>query len=302
MYGAYGFTAFARQSELGCAVPPSAPQKHMCGRSCAQMPCTVVSSAQPAPASQPTCTWGGQPDFAAATNFQDMWWNAPAGSEPGWGINFAHQGETIFAKYDPGSSLFAIASGSVHVRLDPSDPSKVVPIATGSIFGEVGLISGRKRGATIVAAEDAICVEISRNAALKLQSQVPSARRAIERISIERLLLQMFGSGLTAADVVDVVDGARIMQVKAGEAMKGTSIDAITRSDCQSRQANVASYVVPRSNCGTGSSLVAWVEPSIKPTSNRLCERPRGTPQAENCARPGHHGFRAHVPLLSPPR
>ncbi len=129
------------------------------------------------------------------------------------------QGETIFAKYDPGSSLFAIASGSVHVRLDPSDPSKVVPIATGSIFGEVGLISGRKRGATIVAAEDAICVEISRNAALKLQSQVPSARRAIERISIERLLLQMFGSGLTAADVVDVVDGARIMQVKAGEAI-----------------------------------------------------------------------------------
>ena len=92
-------------------------------------------------------------------------------------------------------------------------------IQTGSIFGEVGLISGRRRGATVVAASDCICVEISRNAALKLQSQVPSARRAIERISTERQLLQMFGSGLTSDDVREVVDTAKIMPVRAGEAI-----------------------------------------------------------------------------------
>ncbi|OYZ98138.1 MAG: oxidoreductase, partial [Novosphingobium sp. 17-62-8] len=92
-------------------------------------------------------------------------------------------GDVIFEKNDPGSSLFAIASGGVNVRLDPKDAAKVVAIPAGSIFGEVGLISGRKRGATVVAAHDTVCIEISRNAALKLQSQVPSARRAIERIS-----------------------------------------------------------------------------------------------------------------------
>lgn len=129
------------------------------------------------------------------------------------------KGETIFEKNDPGSSLFAIASGSVHVRLDPKDPSKVVPIPAGTIFGEVGLISGRKRGATIVAAEDTICVEISRNAALKLQSQVPTAKRAIERISTERQILQMFGSGLTSADIAEVVETSKIMAVRAGDAI-----------------------------------------------------------------------------------
>ncbi|MDE2560732.1 MAG: cyclic nucleotide-binding domain-containing protein [Sphingomonadales bacterium] len=129
------------------------------------------------------------------------------------------RGDTVFERSDPGSSLFAIADGSVHVRIDPNDPSKVVPIGKGSIFGEVGLISGRRRGATIVAAEDAICVEISRNAALKLQSQVPSAKRAIERISTERQLLQMFGSGLTSDDIREVVDTARIEQVPAGKAI-----------------------------------------------------------------------------------
>lgn len=128
-------------------------------------------------------------------------------------------GDVIFEKNDPGSSLFAIASGGVNVRLDPKDVAKVVAIPTGSIFGEVGLISGRKRGATVVAAQDTVCIEISRNAALKLQSQVPSARRAIERISTERQILQMFGSGLTPADIAEVVDESKIMQVRAGEAI-----------------------------------------------------------------------------------
>ncbi|MFZ3322624.1 MAG: S53 family peptidase [Usitatibacter sp.] len=34
-----------------------------------------------------------------STNYQGLWWAAPAGSESGWGINFAHQGDTIFATW-----------------------------------------------------------------------------------------------------------------------------------------------------------------------------------------------------------
>ncbi|MEO8674890.1 MAG: hypothetical protein ABI569_04875 [Casimicrobiaceae bacterium] len=36
---------------------------------------------------------------AAATNYQDLWWATPAASESGWGINFTHQGDTIFATW-----------------------------------------------------------------------------------------------------------------------------------------------------------------------------------------------------------
>jgi CRP-like cAMP-binding protein/Fe-S-cluster-containing hydrogenase component 2/thioredoxin reductase len=126
-------------------------------------------------------------------------------------------GETVFERNAPGSSLFAIASGSVLVEIDPKDRSRTVPIAAGTIFGEVGLISGRPRGATVRAAEDSIVVEISRLAALKLMSQVPAAKRAITRISIERQLLQMFGSGLTPADLAEVIETAEVKSVKAGE-------------------------------------------------------------------------------------
>ena len=40
-----------------------------------------------------TCSWSAF-DRSYAGNFQDLWWN-PA--EPGWGINFAHQGDILFA-------------------------------------------------------------------------------------------------------------------------------------------------------------------------------------------------------------
>jgi uncharacterized delta-60 repeat protein len=45
----------------------------------------------------PACSYGTLRDPANATNFQDMWWAAPAGSESGWGISLADQGDVIFA-------------------------------------------------------------------------------------------------------------------------------------------------------------------------------------------------------------
>lgn len=36
---------------------------------------------------------------AAVVQAQGLWWNAPAGSESGWGINFAQQGSVIFATW-----------------------------------------------------------------------------------------------------------------------------------------------------------------------------------------------------------
>ncbi|TIX50991.1 NAD(P)-binding domain-containing protein [Alteraurantiacibacter aquimixticola] len=126
-------------------------------------------------------------------------------------------GEAVFIRNEPGSSMFAIAQGSVAVEVNPNDPSVTVPIEEGSIFGEVGLISGRRRGATIRAAEPLVVVELSRNAALKLIATVPSAGRVVNQISIERQLLQMFGSGLTREDVAALVQQAEVVDVRAGQ-------------------------------------------------------------------------------------
>src|SRR5262249_38339741 len=85
-------------------------------------------------------------------NYQGLWWNAPAASESGWGINFAHQGNTIFATwftYDLAGNPWWLAveakktvgniySGDLFTTVGPAfnavpfDPSMVVETTVGS--------------------------------------------------------------------------------------------------------------------------------------------------------------------------
>ena len=129
------------------------------------------------------------------------------------------QGQKIFERNDIGTSLFTISKGSVEVEVDPNDRSKTVTIGQGSIFGEIGLISGRRRGATIRAAESCILVEVPRGAARKLMSTVPAVKTEIDKIATERSLLQIFGSGLTPDDINDVLQTAEIMSLKSGDVL-----------------------------------------------------------------------------------
>jgi hypothetical protein len=100
----------------------------------------------------PTCAWGVQPKPAFASNYQDMWWAAPAGSQGGWGINFAHEGDTIFATWFTfgldGKPLWLVVAatktapgvyaGDLYTGTGPPfnavpfDPGKVVPTKVGT--------------------------------------------------------------------------------------------------------------------------------------------------------------------------
>jgi CRP-like cAMP-binding protein/thioredoxin reductase/Fe-S-cluster-containing hydrogenase component 2 len=132
-------------------------------------------------------------------------------------VHYLKKGEAAFQRNQSGSSLFTIAGGSVLVEVDPTDPNITVPIQTGSIFGEIGLISGRKRGATVRAAEPCLLVEVPRNAALKLMASVAGVKDKIDRISTERQLLQIFGSGIGGENMETVMASAEVKTVNAGE-------------------------------------------------------------------------------------
>ena len=100
----------------------------------------------------PTCSAGGA--AGAQPNYQDLWWKSPAASESGWGVNIAHQGDTLFATWytygadgQPlwlsGSSLMRTGNGTYSGALTrsygppfnaaPWDPSKVTRMAAGSV-------------------------------------------------------------------------------------------------------------------------------------------------------------------------
>ena len=81
----------------------------------------------------PTCLAGSTP---SATNYQDLWWHAPANSESGWGINITHQGDILFATwftYDAnGKGLWLVMSNGA--KTGPGIYSGALYRTTGPAF------------------------------------------------------------------------------------------------------------------------------------------------------------------------
>ncbi len=78
-----------------------------------------------------TCTWSAY-DRSFARNFQDLWWNP---SESGWGVNIAHQEDTLFA------TLFTYAANGQPRWLVMSDGVRSATNAntyTGTLYRTTG--------------------------------------------------------------------------------------------------------------------------------------------------------------------
>jgi CRP-like cAMP-binding protein len=68
-------------------------------------------------------------------------------------------GEAIVREGEPGASMFVIVRGTVAVRLAAAT-GEVARIASGGYFGEMSLLTGEPRTATVVAESDCRLVEI----------------------------------------------------------------------------------------------------------------------------------------------
>jgi small-conductance mechanosensitive channel/CRP-like cAMP-binding protein len=68
-------------------------------------------------------------------------------------------GETIVRQGDEGQSMFVVLDGEVRVVLEPKR-SEVARIQRGGYFGEMSLLTGEPRSATVLAAGDVTVVEI----------------------------------------------------------------------------------------------------------------------------------------------
>ena len=68
-------------------------------------------------------------------------------------------GETIVRQGEAGQSMFVVCSGAVRVVLEPAR-QEVARIERGGYFGEMSLLTGEPRSATVLAVGDVIVVEI----------------------------------------------------------------------------------------------------------------------------------------------
>jgi CRP/FNR family transcriptional regulator, cyclic AMP receptor protein len=94
------------------------------------------------------------------------------------------RGITIFAKGDPGSSLFAICKGAVRITAPSVDGHEAMfnLIGQGDIFGEIALLDGSPRSADAIAITDCELFVIERRDFLPLVKEEPEI--AIKMIEI----------------------------------------------------------------------------------------------------------------------
>ena len=90
-------------------------------------------------------------------------------------------GEIIVAEGEPGGSLFLIASGRVRVYArSPSGRQKQVrTMRQGDFFGEISLLTGSRRTATITAATPCEVLELDRETVDAMAQRKPEVREII---------------------------------------------------------------------------------------------------------------------------
>jgi CRP-like cAMP-binding protein/thioredoxin reductase/Fe-S-cluster-containing hydrogenase component 2 len=130
-------------------------------------------------------------------------------------------GDVIFERNDYTNSFFMIVSGEVLVEVRrEGEPSTWFPLPAGQFFGELGLISGRRRSSTVKAGENCVLIEAPRRAMLKLIASVESVRRRVDETFVKRAVRAYLAPTLPESDLDDLAsDGVQVKSFAGGEAI-----------------------------------------------------------------------------------
>jgi small-conductance mechanosensitive channel/CRP-like cAMP-binding protein len=96
-------------------------------------------------------------------------------------------GEVVLRQGDPGDSLYVLRSGSVAVRLGARGADReVATLSEGQFFGEMSLMTGESRSATVVAKTDCECYIVDKEAFQEILDERPELAGTISDILSRR--------------------------------------------------------------------------------------------------------------------
>lgn len=93
-------------------------------------------------------------------------------------------GDVIFRAGEPGKIMYVILEGEVDIR---RDDTHVYTAGPGEFFGEMAMIAGQDRSATVVARSDCRLAPVSERRFLFLVEQTPYFSLHVMRVLAERL-------------------------------------------------------------------------------------------------------------------
>lgn len=104
-------------------------------------------------------------------------------------VNFYSRGEAIIRRGTMAESMFVVHSGAVVVKLTDGENTgwqRIAELGPGSVFGEMGLLTGEVRTADVVAATDVVALEIGKESLQPILKGHPDLAHAISRKMLER--------------------------------------------------------------------------------------------------------------------
>ena len=144
-------------------------------------------------------------------------------------VHVLEESAVVFERNDYTNSLFVILDGAVAVLVDPSDSTRRVIIKKGNFFGEMGLISGRRRNATVVAHQRCTLLEVPRRLMVKLCETVASVKAAMDHEAVVREMQTHIAPNVSREIFTGLADEAEIVAYPAGATLfrEGEKGDAL---------------------------------------------------------------------------
>lgn len=135
-------------------------------------------------------------------------------------------GAVIFAKNDYTNTFFTILDGSVEIEVSAD---LIIESGQGNFFGEMSLLSGRRRSATVRAGPFCVLIETPRRTMNKLVNSVDAVKRVLDETFILRTIQQRFAPGVPLEELRPIAKAAQINEFRPGEVIfkEGDKADAL---------------------------------------------------------------------------
>lgn len=135
----------------------------------------------------------------------------------------AEPGQVILKQGDAGNSFFVVCSGKMRVVKDADGEQIVMAyLPEGAFFGEMALLSGSRRSATVVADEESELLEISAPILNNLVKQYPHVAQSLRQFGRQRLLADVMATSalfrpFDRPERKRLVELFKVREVQAGE-------------------------------------------------------------------------------------
>lgn len=140
------------------------------------------------------------------------------------------EGEVVFKQNDYSNSFYSVLRGTTSIHIEKQGgQAATFELAAGGFFGEIGLLSGRRRSGTAVAGKGCVLIETPRRVMLRLLDDVPVIQRCLDEAALSRIVRNCYGASLADGQIEQLVREAKLQRYGMGEIVfaEGDAADAV---------------------------------------------------------------------------